>query len=478
LAFTIDPPPTLTISAATVGPGGSETVTLDTGYGGPRDWIALAAVGATNSSYLQWTYVGQGLTSRTWTVAMPSTVGSYEFRLFLNDGYTRAATSAMVTVDASINPAPSIKTISPAQAVAGGPTFTLTVNGAGFTTSSVVRWNGSNRATTFVSSTQVQAAILPADIAAAGSAQVTVQTPAPGGGISTPLAFTIASQPVLSVSATTVSGGAAVTVTLTNAPGGSTDWLALAATTAVNSSYLQYTYVGSGVTTRTWTVAMPATAGTYEFRLFLNNGYTRAATSPPVTVQSAATTSPILTVNATSLAPGSAVTVTLTGGAGGSGDRLALAATPAPNTSYLQYIYVGAGVTTRTWTVNMPATAGTYEFRLFLSNGYTRAATSPPITVQGSTTPTLVVSAGTVGPGMNVTVTLGGSPGGATDWLALAATSAANTSYLQYTYVGAGVTTRTWTVKMPTGAGTYEFRLFLNNGYIRAATSATVTVAP
>jgi hypothetical protein len=30
---------------------------------------------------------------------------------------------------------------------------------------------------------------------------------------------------------------------------------------------------------------MPTTPGTYEFRLFLNNGYTRAATSPTVTVQ-------------------------------------------------------------------------------------------------------------------------------------------------------------------------------------------------
>ena len=29
---------------------------------------------------------------------------------------------------------------------------------------------------------------------------------------------------------------------------------------------------------------MPNTPGTYEFRLFLNNGYTLAATSPPIAV--------------------------------------------------------------------------------------------------------------------------------------------------------------------------------------------------
>jgi hypothetical protein len=71
----------------------------------------------------------------------------------------------------------------------------------------------------------------------------------------------------------------------------------------------------------------------------------------------------------------------LTGGLGGGADWLAFAPTSAPNTSYLQYIYVGAGVSTRSWTVSAPSTAGTYEFRLFLNNGYTRAATSPTVAV-------------------------------------------------------------------------------------------------
>jgi hypothetical protein len=73
-------------------------------------------------------------------------------------------------------------------------------------------------------------------------------------------------------------------MTLTNGLGGAADWLALAATGSPSTSYLQYTYVGSGITTRMWTVTMPTTAGTYEFRLFPNNGYTVAATSPAVTV--------------------------------------------------------------------------------------------------------------------------------------------------------------------------------------------------
>jgi subtilisin len=656
LPFIIEPPATLTPSATSVAPGAQVTVTLANGFGGASDWFALATTGAPDTSYLQWTYVGAGLTSSSWTVAMPTTPGTYEFRLFLNNGSGRAATSAPVTVDASLTGAPVAASLSPGSALAGGPAFTLTVNGNSFAPTSVVKWNGSNRSTTFVSSTQLQAAISAGDIAGAGTALVTVVTPPPGGGTSVALPFTISGPPVLTVSATNVAGGANVTATLTNGAGGGGDWLALAPTNAPNTSYLQYLYVGGGVTTRTWTVAMPTTGGTYEFRLFLNNGYTRAATSPTITVVSdnpvpsigslspstaavgsaaftlsvngsgfvntstirwngavrpttfvnstllqtaipasdlttvgtaqitvfsptpgggtsaalpftIASGLPGLTVSATNVSGGANVTVTLVNGAGGASDWLALAATTAPNTSYLQYTYVGAGVTTRTWTVAMPQTGGSYEFRLFLNNGYTRAATSPAVTVapgpnavpvlssltpssvlagtssltlsvngtgfvsssvvrwNGANRPTTFVSATqlqaaisaadlaavgsaqvsvfspspgggtsnpltfsvtvapvltvnttTVVPGGQVTVTLTGGFGGGADWLAFAPTGVPNTSYLQYIYVGAGVTTRSWTVTAPSTVGPYEFRLFLNNGYTRAATSPTVAV--
>jgi hypothetical protein len=169
-------------------------------------------------------------------------------------------------------------------------------------------------------------------------------------------------------------------MTLVNGFGGATDWLALASTSAPDTSYLKYVYIGAGVTTRTWTVTMPSTPDTYEFRLFPNNGSVRAATSPAVTV-AGSPNPPTLSVSATSVAPGATVTMTLTNGFGGAGDWLALAATSAPDTSYLKYTYIGAGVTTRTWTVTMPSTPGTYQFRLYPNDGYVRAATSPTVTV-------------------------------------------------------------------------------------------------
>jgi hypothetical protein len=655
-AFTIDPPPTLTPSGTAVDAGSSVTVTLSGSSGGDGDWLALAASAAPDTSYVNSTYVGPGVTTRTWTVTMPGTAGIYEFRLFLASTYNRAATSAPIAVTGSFNPIPVATSLFPSHASAGGAAFTLAVNGSGFIASSVVQWNGTPRPTTFVSATQVRASITGSDLASSGTAQMSVQTPSPGGGTSSTLSFTIDPPPTLTPSGTTVDAGSSVTVTLAGSSGGDGDWLALAAAGAANTSYLSSIYVGTGVTTRTWTVTMPATAGAYEFRLFLASTYNRAATSPAVTVtgsvnpvpvasslfpghtsaggaaftlavngsafiassvvqwngalrpttfvsatqvrasiaasdlassgaaqvtvQSPAPgggTSgtlfftidppPVLMVSATSVLPGSPVTMTLTGSSGGYGDWLALAAAGAANTSYLSSIYVGTGVTTRTWTVTMPTTAGTYEFRLFLASTYNRAATSPAVTVTGSINPapvasslypnhasagsaaftlavngsgfiassvvqwngaprattfvsaaqvrasiaasdlassgtaqitvqaptpgggtsstlsftidpppTLTVSATSVAGGASVTVTLAGSSGAFGDWLALAASGAPHTSYVSSTYVGTGVTTRTWTVTMPATAGTYEFRLFLASTYNRAATSAIVTI--
>jgi hypothetical protein len=67
----------------------------------------------------------------------------------------------------------------------------LTITGINFVNGSVVRWNGNNRQTTFLSATQVSAQIPASDIASAGTAQVSVFNPAPGGGSSGTLNFTI-----------------------------------------------------------------------------------------------------------------------------------------------------------------------------------------------------------------------------------------------------------------------------------------------
>jgi murein DD-endopeptidase MepM/ murein hydrolase activator NlpD len=97
----------------------------------------------------------------------------------------------------SVNaPFPVITSLSPSSAIAGSGAFQLTVNGSTFTSSSVVRWNGSNRITKATITTgglviDLQASILTSDIASQGTAQVTVFNPSPGGGTSSAVTFTI-----------------------------------------------------------------------------------------------------------------------------------------------------------------------------------------------------------------------------------------------------------------------------------------------
>src|SRR5437660_12494456 len=79
------------------------------------------------------------------------------------------------------NPTPNIVSLSPGSASAGGVAFNLTVTGANFVSSSTVQWNGSARATTFSSSTQLQTQITATDLANSETALVTVITPGPGG---------------------------------------------------------------------------------------------------------------------------------------------------------------------------------------------------------------------------------------------------------------------------------------------------------
>ncbi len=78
-------------------------------------------------------------------------------------------------------PVAVLSTLVPNSAIAGGAAFTLTVNGSNFENNAVVQWNGGNRTTTFVSATQLTAAITAADIASVGTASVVVFNPLPVG---------------------------------------------------------------------------------------------------------------------------------------------------------------------------------------------------------------------------------------------------------------------------------------------------------
>jgi hypothetical protein len=75
---------------------------------------------------------------------------------------------------------PNIGTLSPDNTAAGSTDFTLTVNGTGFASNSVVYWNSAVVPTTYVNSQQVTASIVAADVATAGAVTVYVKNPGTG----------------------------------------------------------------------------------------------------------------------------------------------------------------------------------------------------------------------------------------------------------------------------------------------------------
>ncbi|HEV2177454.1 MAG TPA: choice-of-anchor D domain-containing protein [Terriglobia bacterium] len=111
------------------------------------------------------------------------------------------------------NPVPLVnQPLVPSAVAPGGAGFTLTVNGTGFVSGSVVKWNGAALVTTFLNSDQVTAAVPAKNIAGSGTARVNVENPTPGGGRSNVVFLPIAS-PLSTVAfgpgLTSASGGVA-----------------------------------------------------------------------------------------------------------------------------------------------------------------------------------------------------------------------------------------------------------------------------
>jgi VCBS repeat protein/IPT/TIG domain-containing protein len=92
---------------------------------------------------------------------------------------------ALLLAQSSTNPAPLInQPLVPAAVAPGAAGFTLTVNGTGFVSGATVNWSGTPLTTTFVSGSELSATVPAANVAAAGTASITVVNPTPGGGVS------------------------------------------------------------------------------------------------------------------------------------------------------------------------------------------------------------------------------------------------------------------------------------------------------
>jgi hypothetical protein len=89
------------------------------------------------------------------------------------------------------NPAPVINGLNPSSASSSDIGFTLIITGSGFVPNSVIRWNSTDLVSTWLSNSRISTNVTSDLISTAGTFNVTVFNPGPGGGESSSLTFTV-----------------------------------------------------------------------------------------------------------------------------------------------------------------------------------------------------------------------------------------------------------------------------------------------
>lgn len=104
------------------------------------------------------------------------------FAIATSEGKTGSA-RLVVRPTGAPAPAPVITALSPSQITAGWPgPFTLTITGANFTLGSRILWNGTPVETNYINVTELRTVVHPSDVTMPAQVEITVETPAPGGG--------------------------------------------------------------------------------------------------------------------------------------------------------------------------------------------------------------------------------------------------------------------------------------------------------
>ena len=159
-----------------------------------------------NSTWQLWystnsgsTYVQTGGTITTSSSTLQTTTftvnvsGNIRFEIIKTDGSSNRINFDDFTFTdyAVTSPLPILTTVSPDSTNAKGAVFTITVTGKNFVKTSTIDWNGVALTTAYTDSTKLTATVPAANIASAGTASITVVSPAPGGGTSAAINFII-----------------------------------------------------------------------------------------------------------------------------------------------------------------------------------------------------------------------------------------------------------------------------------------------
>ena len=275
-------------------------------------------VSGTNASVVMWGTTplattfnsATQLTATVTSAVLGTTVGSPISVTVVNGSATPASSGISFAVNG-----PMITLMSPISASAGGVSFTLTVAGANFNSSSVVYWNTTALTTAYVSAGQITATVSNAQLAQAGSQAITVQN---GSATATSgsSAFTVNGPTLTALSATSAAAGTSsltLTVYGTNfVTGGSSPSKVYWGTTGLTTTYVSPTQVTVALTgTQLGTTVGSPVSVTVQNGSVTNvsNGINFSVVDPAITSLSSTTALAgasgfTLTVNGTNFVPG------------------------------------------------------------------------------------------------------------------------------------------------------------------------------
>ncbi len=432
-AFTIAPPSISSLNPFSA-PAGSLGFTLTVNG---TNFVSGATV-QFNGTGLTTTFVNATQLTASVTGAMLTTGGSAAITE-MNPG---GATSNLVTFTIAD---PSISSLSPISAPAGGPGFTLTVNGANFVSGSTVQFNGTTLSTTFVTPAQLTASVTAGLLTTAGSAAVTVGNP--GGDTSSAATFTIAAPAISSLSpAFAPPAGPAFTLTVNG-----TNFLS-GSTVQFNGAALSTTFVSGTQLTASVGAALITTLGTAAITVVNPGGATSNAATfkiafPPLSI----TPSP----SSISTTTGGPLSVGLSATGGTGSYTFSVSGQPSGVT-------LVSGSLTGSLT-GSPTQAGIFNTTVTVTDSnLTVASASITINVLGLATTTL--PSGTTG--LFYATTIGAA--GGTGTFAFSATglpaglSLASTGYLNGTVKTAGI---------------YPIAVTVSSGGLSATTTLNLTIA-
>jgi len=236
-------PSGLTASTVTQPPAISSLSPASATAGGAAFTLSIIGNNFTSASTLKWgsvllrtSYISAARLSAAVPASLIATPGTASITVITAAGNSSSAAFTITL------PPPAITSLNPATAIAGRA-FTMTINGRNFFPLATARWGSAPLVTTYVSATQITAAVPANLVAAGGRAFVTVST---AGGISPSAALAI-TQPAPSITSLSPGSVMASATALTLTINGANFLPGVGATIARwNNVALATTYVNSG----------------------------------------------------------------------------------------------------------------------------------------------------------------------------------------------------------------------------------------